>query len=272
MTDAAQTDVDIFAFISYRSYLEAVASQWTRHGGSMQALARQLGFTSPNFVQQIVAGKRNLTEQAALKAASGLGLAENERRYLLALVRLTRAKDPGETSQIMLSMKRLVGRARRRQVVDSSIFDHWLYGVVFEMFKLERVSNEQDLAAARLRIGVTAAQLGQAFTFLTQRGYLVRSQDRWVPAKVDFQPQNDVRRINSQQNHLKFLTQAQHRLSDELFDREFQGLTFAVKEARFTELKERIRAFIRAVDEEFAEDEGGDQVLRLQLGLFKILK
>lgn len=30
--------------------------------------------------------------------------------------------------------------------------------------------------------------------------------------------------------------------------------------------------FIRAVDEEFAEDEGGDQVMRLQLGLFKILK
>ena len=85
-------------------------------------------------------------------------------------------------------------------------------------------------------------------------------------------PQNDVRRINSQQNHLKFFQFVQHRISDELDDREFQGLTFAFRQSRLPELKDKIRGLIREVNEEFADDSDPDQVMRLQLGLFKILK
>lgn len=274
MIDASRynLDVDIFGFINYRSYFEALAEQWTQRGGSMHALAKHLGFKSPNFVQQIIAGKRNLTEQAALKVASNLKLADVEHRYLNALVYLARSKDAEHSQRILQTMKRLVSKAKRQLIVESTIFDNWLYGVVFELFKLEQYSTEEDLTSARMRAGVTSEQLSQAFAFLTQRGYLVRSGERWIAAPLDFQPHNDVRRINSQQNHLKFFSMAQHRLSDKLSDREFQGLTFAIKESRFPDLKERVRAFIRAINEEFAEDHGGDQVMRLQLGLFKILK
>lgn len=271
MTDVLAS-VDLFAFTSYRSYFQGLAEVWTAAGGSMQELARVLGFSSPNFVQQLIGGKRNLTEAAAAKVAGNLGFKEAGRQYLLALVRLARAKDAGELSSLMRDMKRLVGRAKRRSVTDTTIFDHWLYGVVFEMFKLERFASAEDLAAAEMRVGVTAQQLRQSFDFLVQRGYLVQVGGRWTPAAVEFQPQNDVRRINSQQNHLKFFVLAQHRINDELADREFQGLTFAAKESRLPELKERIRAFIRAVDADFAEDSGGDQVVRLQLGLFKVLR
>ena len=38
------------------------------------------------------------------------------------------------------------------------------------------------------------------------------------------------------------------------------------------DLKDRIREFIRLINDEFAEDSGADQVVRLQMGLFKVLK
>lgn len=263
---------DIFAFTSYRAFLQALAERWTAEGKSLQGLAKHCGFSSPNFVQQLVRGKRNLTEAAADKLAHNLALKEGQRQYLLALVRLSRAKNAQDIEAGLAQMKRLVGRAKRKSIADTSVFDHWLYGVVFEMFKLERFATPEDLASAETRVGVTAAQLQQAFDFLVKRGYLKQQGGRWRPAEVEFQPQNDVRRINGQQNHLKFLVLAQHRMNDGLADREFQGMTFAAKESRVPELKERVRAFVQAINEEFADDPGADQVMRLQLSLFKILR
>lgn len=263
---------DIFAFTSYRAFLQALAERWTAEGKSLQGLAKHCGFSSPNFVQQLVRGKRNLTEAAAEKLARNLALKEGERQYLIALVRLSRAKGANEIEVALTQMKRLVRRAKRRSIADTSIFDNWLHGVVFEMFKLARFTTPEDLTTAETRVGTTTLQLRQSFDFLAKRGYLKLHDGRWRPADVEFQPQNDVRRINGQQNHLKFLVLAQHRMNDELADREFQGMTFAAKESRLPELKERVRAFVQAVNEEFAEDAGADQVMRLQLSLFKILR
>jgi uncharacterized protein (TIGR02147 family) len=265
-------DIDIFTFTNYRSYLRTLATVWTDQGKTMSALAEFCGFSSPNFIQQLIAGRRNLTSAAAEKVAAKLCLKDPARQYLFLLVQLSRAKKPEELDKLMRSMKRLVVRAKRLSIRDSSIFDHWLYGIVFEMFKLDRFKSEADLLSAELRISVPAQQLRQSFEFLIQHKYLRAQAGKWITADVEFQPHNDVRKINSQQNHLKFLVLAQHRMNDELSDREFQGLTFAAKENRMPEMKDRIRTFIRAINDEFSEDFDGDQILRLQLSLFQILK
>src|SRR5690606_19084387 len=153
-----------------------------------------------------------------------LKLKEIEKKFLMLMVDLEKTADTDDSMRILNRMKKMIGRAKHTSIVDTTIFDHWLYGVVFEIFKLGAVKNMVDLTSIRTRISVSSEQLKEACQFLSRKGYLLEKDNEFVPSAVEFQPQNDVRRINSQQNHLKFFQLAQHRVNDELADREFQGL------------------------------------------------
>ncbi len=81
-----------------------------------------------------------------------------------------------------------------------------------------------------------------------------------------------LRRIDLQLCHTRFLQLAQHRLNDPLTDREYQGLTAAIKKEEFEAIRKRCRDFIAELNRDFAVDRDGDDVIRIQLSVFKLIQ
>jgi uncharacterized protein (TIGR02147 family) len=257
--------VSIFAYSNYREYLAAFVAACQDAGESLRAVARRCDIASPNYLQQVVSGQRNLTQHFARKVAVGASLNATQGEYLLALVDLEAATDDRLRQSALDTMRRLIRRAERRSVRDEGLHASWVNQVVWEAAKTKRFSPEPAALRALLRGTPSLEDVTEALKYLRSRGYL-----EGTPAPVDFQPSNDVRRVDLQRSHLRFLQLAQHRLNDPLSEREYQGLTAAIRRSDFEAIRRRCREFVAELNRDFAVDEGGDDVMRVQLGVFKL--
>ena len=85
-----------------------------------------------------------------------------------------------------------------------------------------------------------------------------------------YECQNDRRNVDVQAIHSYNLSLARHRLSADVNQREFQGLTIGLSKENFRQLKSMIRAFVDEVDDSFETKEDKDDVYHLQIAAFKL--
>lgn len=272
MTEEPQVPVDVFHFDDYRTYLnELFKGILGRKHLSYRQLAKKCGFSSPNYLQKIVAGQRSLTRDSCKKLARGLDLDEQQTRYLAALVEHSRAPAE-EKSDIEAEMQRMQSQHESNVVADDSIYSNWLFGVVWEMSLLEDFQADTDWIRRRLGNLPTGEEVDQALEFLKTNMYIVYSDEtkRYEQRPLRFAPVNDKRQFEIRRNHERFLDIARHRLSDPVKEREFQGLTLAIPRSRFDELRKRMRGFVQEINEEFSHLTDSEVVIRLQCSAYKL--
>lgn len=262
----------IYAFSNYREYLAAFIAVHQEGGESLRALSRRCGISSPNYLQQVLRGQRNLSRHFAAKFAAGAKLGALPAEYLGALVDLELAPTDRDRQRALDDMRRILRRAERRTVRDEGIHGSWVHQVVWEAAKTRGFSTDVAAIRALLRLAATEAEIEASLAYLHGRGFLARAlpSETPTPVPVDFQPSNDVRRVDLQRSHLRFLQLAQHRLNDPLGEREYQGLTAAIKRTDFEAIRQRCRDFVLGLNRDFAVDAQGDEVVRVQLCAFKL--
>lgn len=254
----------IYAFTDLRAYLTEVLRHCTEvRGLSVRAVARACGIKSPGYLTEVAAGRRNMTRVSAVKIAAGLGLDKIETEYFETLLELASIKDPLAMDSRLEKMRRIIGKAQQVDIKDPSIHDSWLHAAVFELSKTADYTPEVEAIRNRFRVNARADDIAASLRFL---------EGKKLPANANFVPINDIRRIDIKKKHLLYLQMAQHRLNDPIDEREFQGLTVAIRCEHFAVLKERVRAFIASVNEEFAADADADEVVRVQLAAFKLTR
>lgn len=244
----------------------------TEKGFSYRQLSRQAGFKSPNYLQKIAEGQRNLTAQSALKLADAMLLNEEEARFFCLLVERDSAS--GDTQALQHRMNILRNRANAESSSNTAIFNTWLHSVLWEL--VPTLGPEVNIAILKDRLGhvASAEAIEASFNFLIEKGYLQRNEARgFVQRPIIFNYPNDSRRdLEIQRTHNTYLKMAQHRLNDSLSDREFQGLTISVSASKMPEIKLKIRTFLSRLSEELADDDLADQVIRIQFCAFRITK
>lgn len=171
-------------------------------------------------------------------------------------------------------MRRLAAsfHTKKKIVKDESIHANWLYPIVFELASTTAFSEDLEQTARLLRGTCTPDEVKQALDFLLAKGFLKRSLDtgKLIQSDLTFEPFNDVRRIDLQRSHMRFLELAKHRLVDDTDDREYQGLTIGIPQSKIPLVKSRIRDFTASLQSELACDDEADQVLRIQVCAFRI--
>lgn len=266
---------NIYKYINYRVFLrDLIENKITNKGLSYRYFAKRCGINAPNYFQQIIARKRNISDVTALKIAQGLDLDSKERKYFFAMVRLENAKDGVIKEQILAEMRRMAARSDgvNKKITDPSIHDHWLNSVMFELASTKGFTSDINDAATMLSGVATHAEIRKAFDFLVAKGYLVKSEKTgaFTQRPIVFQPLNDVRRIDLQRSHMRFLELAKHRLIDDIDEREYQGLTIAIRKDKLPLIKSKLREFIVSLNEDLSGDSEADQVIRIQLCAFRI--
>lgn len=257
--------VDVFTYLAYRPFLaDFVAWKKAQRGLTFRALAQRSGINSPNYLQQVIAGNRNLTAATAAKVATGLGLTAAEKKYFLSLVELEQAKTDARRQEVLDDLKAHLAKARKVPLKTPSIHAHWLHSLIWESAALEGADMSPSALAKRFRNVAAEDEIKSSLAFLEKQGWLENGKQK----PIAFEPLNDVRRVEIQQCHLKYLELAKRRLIDPLDEREFQALTLAIPRGRMAEVKKAMRALVIDLNEKFSGLPGADAVLQIECAAF----
>lgn len=262
----------IFHFLGLKEFLKKDLAERVAAGDTWKALAERSGINSPNYFQQVIQGKRRLSDAQAEKAADGLGFVGHERKYFLLLAKLERAKTEADAEKIYSQMKATVVRAVKKTVVDPTIHSHWLHAIVFEMALVHGERFAKADVVRRLAGVASDAEAAASFDFLVAKKYLVKTDEgRYEQRAVQFDQLNDVRRIEIHQVHRRMLDMAKHKLNEDVREREFQGLTIAIPASRLPLIKDKIRKLMVELNDELSGGNENDTVVHVFAGAFKIV-
>ncbi|MBW8888047.1 MAG: TIGR02147 family protein [Fibrobacteres bacterium] len=168
----------VFAYTDFRRYLRDFYTD--RKGStrrfSFRAFAQAAGFSSPNFIQLVMDGKKNLAGDSASRLAEAMGLTGEEAAHFLDLVRFAQAKDVETRSRALESLE---ARQRRDGPAlladdDAAYLAHWYLPVIRELAALPGFSEDPAWIARRLGFPVPAKDIRAALDFLERKGYLAR--------------------------------------------------------------------------------------------------
>ncbi len=168
----------VFTYTDFRRYLRDFYND--RKSGtrrfSFRGFAQAAVFSSPNFILQVMEGKKNLAGDSASRLAEAMGLTGEEAGHFQDLVRFAQAKDVETRSRALESLE---ARQRRDGPAlladdDAAYLAHWYLPVIRELAALPDFSEDPAWIARRLGFPVPAKDIRAALGFLERKGYLTR--------------------------------------------------------------------------------------------------
>jgi uncharacterized protein (TIGR02147 family) len=239
----------IFEYGNYRDYLRAYYSARKTQDAafSYRFLARAAGFSSPNFLQLVIEGRRNLSPVGAERVATALRLRREEAAFFRDLVRLNQARTADERRDCA---ERLVRSQsfRRLQPLRQAQFEYyarWYFVAVRELSGTSGFREDPAWIARRLRPAVTVAEARDALEKLQTLGLLTRdSAGRLVQAEPTVSSGDEVSSAALVEFHRQMIRLGADSL--ERFPRERRDVstvTVCVSATTSAEMKARIQRF-----------------------------
>lgn len=269
------------AYQCYRRFLEDfyLHKKSLRAGFTFRRFAQLAEVKSPNYLQLVMRGQRNLSNALAPRVAAAMGLSHAESCYFDALVRRANAQDPAEREKaeraLLGAMKRIL--TKEIPAAQDEIIAKWHHLVVRELAFLPNFQADGAWISRELRDLITPEQAQRSLEFLEKSGYLAADPEgRLRPAEpvLDTGDKPDgsdapARRLRILEMHLQVLslwTRLLPQLAHE--ERELGLLNLPLAADRVPELKRRLRAFQDEIIG-WAEAEGNaDRVL--QVGVYMV--
>lgn len=237
-----------------------------RKGFSFRRFSAMSGLKSPNFLQMVMDGKRNLSPQVALSVAKVLGLNVAEKQYFIGLVRKESAKsdedkDAAHREMIAALRKMLVKYIPQAQ---SEVLTHWYYMIVRELVFLKDFQADPEWIVKKLRGLITIEQSENALRLLLKSGFLRKENEKFVA--VD--PVVDTREESYQGRILNCHLETLNLWSKliplvDTHDRELGLINIPINKDKIPELKNRIRQFQDEIIGWVQDEKEADAIVQL---------
>lgn len=177
---------DILKYRDYRIYLRDVYNfrKHLRPGFSYRQFSQLAGLKSPNYLQLVILGERNLTERTAERIAQALKLRPKEIDYFIALVRLDNAATPEERREAerwqLVAAKRLA--AKEIKNVQSEVLSEWYHLLVRELVLFKDFEPSGEYIAKKLNNTISVEEAQQSLALLLRAGFLIEKDGRYQQA------------------------------------------------------------------------------------------
>lgn len=244
-----KTAPEIAGYLSYRKYLSDFYNfkKSMNPAFSFRRFAQIAGFKSPNYLQWIIDGKRNLSEKTAEDLAQRFKFTKAETQLLIALVRLEHAetdKDKLEAERFrLMSIKRAV--AKEIPSAQAEVLSHWYHLLVRELFIVERKSYSGKWIAEALGGLISPDQAEESVQLLLKAGFLkFEKKHYFVADPVLDTNEKHFQHVFMQKHHselLKIWAQNLEKLSPS--QQELGVLNIPLSSKKIPELRRRIREF-----------------------------
>lgn len=270
--------MDVYQYEDFRRFLEdsfeekREAKPASGEGKyTHRRLASEAGFTNPGYFNDVIKGRRTLSDKATEKLAGVFGLKANEAEYFRLLVAYGQGKDGEERQELY---KQMLFRRNRSSFVrlnpgNSKYYQDYHYPLVRSAIQVfDFRGNYEDLAKF-IRPSVPVATLKKCVRDLCEWGLLVQGADgRYQPAFKNQEPAPSmgdlVKRLNRE-----WVVQA----ADALFafpkeERYIYSALLTVGAKTFAEIQKRIDGFREEIIGLAKREEKPDRVMQFNIQHF----
>ena len=268
---------DVLEYTNYRQYIaDYYAEKKAKSAFTWQVLTHAAGFSSPVYLKYVSEGRFNLSEDAAARVASAMGLENYELDYFCEMVKFDHAKKDEEKKAIFNKMLAIADIHKVRIIEGDSFryFESWKNPVLREL--APAMPGAKPLALAKAcRPEVTAAEVSESLNFLLKSNFLqkdengnyVQTEKSITTGPMDVTPLA-VRGMHRQMG--EFALDAIEGVSQD--ERHFSGLTLGVTRSAYDEIVQEIAAFRKKIIAIATRDDETDEVYRLNVQFFPMTK
>lgn len=228
---------------------------------------------SPNFLKNIMEGKKNLTKESVLKFASALGLTKKEAEYFENMVFFDQSKTSNKKQYFYERMKLFSGDVVRATIEDGQIayFLKWYHCLVRELVVIRNYRDDWAMLANDVRPRITLAQARKSVKLLLKLG-LIKKNDNGTYSQTSRNVtagRHPVDVMVIRQYHKQALDNAKKAIdSFPVTERTLTSLIMSLSEGTYKEIEEEIREFRNRITLIANKSSDSDRVYQITIQLF----
>ncbi len=258
------------SYMSYRAYVRDwyETKKRSRAGFSFRKFSSVLGLKSPNFMQLVLSGQRNVSTELAEKLCEVMKLKSAERSFFLSLVDFEQARSPEDVSRaeklLLVARKRLVtshiDRAREKVVSE------WYHLLVRELVFLPKFQPTGAFVSRALNDLITEEEGTESLKLLVETGFLVLGTDgKWCAQDVAVDTGDFIfTRASMEKHHGDTLVAWGKNLATlNPKEQELGLLHIPIASDKIEELRQRVRRFQDEIIGWLCEEKNPDRVVQL---------
>ena len=273
--------ISVFDYQHYREYLkEYYFDQKHRKTGLTYArFSIAAGIRSPNYFKLILDGSKNLTSEMTVRFSKALSLKEQEIDYFEALVNFNQAKTPLQREffeERLLRVKSQGPGARSQEKVLSEqefeAVSDWKHHAVMVMTNLRGFREKLPWIRERLFHLASEQEVAAILERLQTLGLLKRREDgKLKQTHRQLRSKPELGRVLARAFYEGLLARASQGLKlSEPNEREFSAYLVGVSPPQVPELKRKVRAFMKQLNEWALENPHPEQVYALNFAAFPL--
>jgi uncharacterized protein (TIGR02147 family) len=265
----------IYKYLNYREYLHDYFIEQKQFQKQLthRAVLKKMGITSTGFLSNVIAGKKNLSEEISKKLGKVINLATRERRYLNIMVAYVQAKSIEEKKKQLdrLLAMRKTGLAHMSED-QFSIFSQWYYVYIRDLLCFMDVTDDYKSLAARLDPPIKPEEAEAAVRDLERLGFITKDNkgcyrpiDHLVTTGDEV---HSVQLANFQITTMDMAKRSLEKHPAEKRDISFVSLTLS-KES-FNQVKAEVQAFRKRLLLMAKDEQKPDRVYQCNIQLFPV--
>lgn len=270
--------MDVYQYEDFRKFLEDSfeAKRKARPGPAEgkythRKLAADAGFTNPGYFNDVIKGRRTLSDTAADKLVSVFGLKPSEADYFRLLVAYGQSKRPEERQELYEQMLFRRNRSTfvRLNPVNSKYYQDYHYPLIRSAIQVHEFHGNYEELARFIRPAIPVVTLKKCIRELCEWGLLKQDADgRYRPAFKNQEPATSlgdlVKRLNRE-----WVVQA----ADALFafpkeERHISSGLLTVSADTYKEIQKRLEKFREEIFDLAKREEKPDRVMQFNIQYF----
>lgn len=267
----------IFEYSDYRQFLADYYSNKKANNSSYshRVFAKQAGLSSPSHLLMIIKGDRNLSLKTIPKFSEGLKLSSKEKKYFELMVLFNQTEDLQMKAKYfseIMSMKASFAGLYKLEKEKFDFLSKWHVVAIYVLLDLKDFKPDPSWISKRLGTKVTTAQAREALDCLLSLGMIeldpVRGFKQVSGALTVADDTRSMAVFNYHNSMIRLASEALRMSAPSM--REMNGATISIPKSKLPELKEKIRAFRKEINQLASSYENPDEVYQLNIQLFAL--
>lgn len=270
---------DIFEYRDYRAFLSTYYSENRAAGAAMslRAFSHRAGLGSPNYLKLVMDGKRNLTQEMALRFAQAVGLQKDALAYFCDLVAFNQARTADERELAYQRLRRFT-RYRKTHTLDAAqarYHANWYLPAIRELVARHDFVEDAHWIAQRLRPRITPREARLALNTLEELSLVTRdTQGRLIQSQELVETPDSDRQALS--HHVVTYHRAMIQQAVEAIDRvpreerEIAALTLCLSPDQLRELKSDLQRVRAELLQKYTVSAEAQRVIQVNIQMFPL--
>jgi len=269
---------DLYTFLEYRKFLRALCTHLkeTTSFFSFRYLSKRAGFSSPNYVQWVIEGKRNLSKKSLRPLMMALRLTNPEQLYFEHLVFFNQSEKNEDKNHYY---KKLILLQRGSPVVGISkdqfdYFSNWYNPVIRELMVLPEYGDNPEKIGKAIMPPVSPSKIQKSVDLLKKLGLVKEgNHGRWELTHASIATDAQVKSLAVKNYHHQAIglgRDAMERFNRE--NRNISAITMGLSKKSFELVQERLEQFWGDLHRIASLEKKVEKVYQVNLQVFPMSK